>query len=102
MKKYAMISQPMRGKTDKEILAVKAHATVALRMMGYEVIDTFFDRPDQNDGHINRPLYSLAMSLGTMARCDAVYFCEGWEDTRGCKIEHDAAAAYGLELLYEG
>ena len=24
-----------------------------------------------------------------------------WEDARGCKIEHDAAKAYGLEVLYE-
>lgn len=23
------------------------------------------------------------------------------EDARGCKIEHDAAVAYGLEVLYE-
>lgn len=29
------------------------------------------------------------------------YFCKGWENARGCRIEHDAAVAYGLEVLYE-
>lgn len=28
-------------------------------------------------------------------------FCKGWENARGCRIEHDAAVAYGLEVLYE-
>lgn len=33
--------------------------------------------------------------------CNAAYFCKGWENARGCRIEHDAAVAYGLEVLYE-
>lgn len=42
-------------------------------------------------------LYALAAHEAT----HAAYFCKGWEDARGCKIEHDAATAYGLEVLYE-
>ena len=26
---------------------------------------------------------------------------KGWENARGCKIEHDAAVAYGLDIIYE-
>ena len=29
-------------------------------------------------------------------------FCKGWENARGCRIEHEAAKAYGLEIIYEG
>lgn len=36
-----------------------------------------------------------------MSLCHAAYFCKGWEKARGCKIEHDAAVAYGLEIIYE-
>lgn len=36
-----------------------------------------------------------------MAKCDAVYFCSGWENARECKIEHDAAISYGMLVLYE-
>mgnify|MGYP004482326911 FL=1 len=41
------------------------------------------------------------MKKKAMSRCDSVYFAEGWEAARGCRIEHEAAVAYGLEVLYE-
>lgn len=43
----------------------------------------------------------LAKSLENMSLCHAAYFCKGWENARGCKIEHDAAVAYGLDIIYE-
>jgi len=36
-----------------------------------------------------------------MSLCHKVYFAKGWEQARGCKIEHDAAIRYGLEVIYE-
>lgn len=36
-----------------------------------------------------------------MSKCNAAYFCTGWENARGCRIEHAAAKAYGLQILYE-
>ena len=32
---------------------------------------------------------------------EAVYFCKGWENARGCKLEHAVAEAYGLTIIYE-
>ena len=49
----------------------------------------------------NRPLCFLAKSLENMSLCHAAYFCKGWEETRGCRIEHEAAKAYGLKIIYE-
>lgn len=46
------------------------------------------------------PLHYLAMSLESMSSCNVIYFCPGWENARGCRIEHDAAAEYGLEVMY--
>lgn len=51
--------------------------------------------------HARLPLCYLAKSLENMSLCHAAYFCKGWENARGCRIEHDAAVAYGLEVLYE-
>lgn len=101
-KKYAMISQLMRDKTDEEILATRNKAVETLHNLGYEVVNTFFNQnePDPDDVK-NHPLYSLAKSLIEMSKCDTVYFCEGWEKGRGCVIEHNAAAAYGLNILDE-
>lgn len=54
-------------------------------------------------GVVNIPLCFLAKSLENMSKCHVAYFCKGWdaENVRGCKIEHDAAKAYGLEIMYE-
>lgn len=104
MSKKAMISQPMAGKTDEDIAATRDLAVAKLRQMGYEVAGTVFSFSDEQlealEVH-NASLYYLASSLQAMSRCDCVYFCKGWEDARGCRIEHDAALAYGLEVIYD-
>lgn len=105
--KKAMISQPMAGKTDEEIVATRDLAVAKLRQMGYEVVNTLFtdewysDEAMKERGVVQVPLCFLAKSLENMSLCHAAYFVKGWEDARGCKIEHDAAKAYGLEVLYE-
>lgn len=50
-------------------------------------------------GVVQIPLCFLAKSLENMSLCHAAYFCKGWENARGCRIEHDAAVAYGLILF---
>jgi hypothetical protein len=27
--------------------------------------------------------------------------CKGWGNARGCKIEHEVAKAYGVDIIYE-
>ena len=49
----------------------------------------------------NIPLCFLAKSLENMSLCHAAFFCKGWESARGCKIEHEAAVAYGLDIIEE-
>ena len=105
--KKAMLSQPMAGKTNEEIVATREKAISALEERGYEVVNTLFaDEWYSKDamterGVVQIPLCFLAKSLENMSRCHAAYFCKGWENARGCRIEHEAAVAYGLEILYE-
>lgn len=80
--KKAMLSQPMAGKTDEEIIETREKAM-------------------KERGVVQIPLCFLAKSLENMSLCHAAYFCKGWENARGCRIEHDAAVAYGLEIIYE-
>ena len=106
-KKKAMLSQPMAGKTEEEIVATRERAIAALEAAGYEVVNTLFTdewyskEKMEERGVAQIPLCFLAKSLENMSLCHAVYFCEGWEDARGCRIEHDAALAYGLEIIEE-
>ncbi len=106
-KKKAMISQPMASRTDAEIVDAREKAFEELESMGYEVVNTLFtdewysDEAMRERGVVQVPLCYLAKSLENMSLCHAAYFCKGWENARGCRIEHDAAVAYGLEVLYE-
>lgn len=105
--KKAMLSQPMAGKTNEEIIATREKAISVLKEKGYEIVNTLFtDEWYSKDaiaerGVVQIPLCFLAKSLENMSRCHAAYFCKGWENARGCRIEHEAAVAYGLEIFYE-
>ena len=103
----AMLSQPMAGKTDEEIIATRERAISTLRELGYEIVNTLFTdewysrEKMEGRGVVQIPLCFLAKSLENMSLCHAAYFCKGWENARGCRIEHDAAVAYGLTVIYE-
>lgn len=105
--KKAMLSQPMAGKSWAEIITTREKAIKELKERGYEVVNTLFtdewysDNAMKERGVVNIPLCFLAKSLENMSKCHAVYFCHGWEQARGCQIEHAAAVAYGLEIIYE-
>lgn len=104
--KKAMISQPMAGKSDKEITEAREKAIEKLESMGYEVVNTLFTDEWYSKENMAQmvavqvPLYFLAKSLENMSLCHAAFFCKGWEHARGCRIEHEAALAYGLEIIY--
>lgn len=86
----AMLSQPMAGKADEEIIVTREKAVKALQKRGYEVVNTLFtDEWYSNEsmkerGVVQIPLCFLAKSLENMSLCHAVYFCKGWENARGC------------------
>lgn len=96
--KRLFISQPMRDKTDEEILAERERAIEsAKKHLGedVEVIDSFFkDAP-----HDAKPLWYLAKSLELLATADVAYFCKNWDKYRGCKIENTCAIEYGIDVI---
>ena len=98
--KKLFISQPMKGKTDEEILAVREKAIKAAeKLIGetVEVIDSFF-RSAPVDA---KPLWFLGKSLELLSTADVAYFAPGWNDFRGCKIEHTCAVEYNIDRIEE-
>lgn len=90
------ISQPMRGRSDDEITAEREYVKLATERLLKEdvvVIDSFFQGGDM------RPLEYLGESLKLLADADWAWFCEGWEQARGCKIENTCAREYGIPIL---
>jgi len=105
--KKAMLSQPMKGLTDEQIVEARERAIKYLDDQGYEIVNTFFtdewySKEKMTDrGVVQIPICFLAKSLEAMSLCDAVYFVKGWAEARGCKIEHEVAKQYGVTTLYE-
>ena len=103
----AIISQPMNGLTDEEIVAARNRAIERLEERGYEVVNTLFTdewyskKSMEERGVKQIGLCYLAKSLENMSKCDVAFFCKGWENARGCKIEHTAAEAYGVTIIEE-
>lgn len=98
--KKLFISQSMRGKTDEEILAVREKAIrSAEKMLGepVEVIDSFFQSAPADA----RPLWFLGKSLELLSTADVAFFAEGWNEFRGCKIEHTCAVEYNIDRIEE-
>lgn len=91
------ISQPTKGKSDKEIQEVKEAAIDEVRnMFGEEVnvIESFIkeDNPDKT----NPGLWYMGKSILLMSKADVVYFAKGWREARGCVIENFIANEYNL------
>lgn len=105
--KKAMLSQPMAGRSEQEMIETRERAIAALEAKGFETVNTLFtdewysEQAMKERGVVQIPLCFLAKSLENMSLCHAAYFCKGWEQARGCRIEHEAAKAYGLEIIYE-
>ena len=64
-----MISQPMNGKTKKDIETDRANIVKQLEEEGHEVLNTIIDIDEEKD-----PLYYLGQCISIMANADAVVF----------------------------
>lgn len=90
----------MRGRTDKEILAVREKAVKsAEKQVGepVEVIDSFFQSAPVN----TKPLWYLGESLKLLSQADVAFFAKGWNEARGCRIENTCAIEYGIKVIVE-
>ena len=85
-----MISQPMRGKTNEQIRKEREELIEELKRQGHEVIDTVLDITE-----CKSPIYYLSKSIELLDKADAVVFMKGWQEARGCRIEHEVALEYG-------
>lgn len=102
-----MISQRMAGLTEEQIDETRNRFLQFAKKENYEVVNTLFrdewysKESMESRGVVQIPLCFLAKALENMSKCHVAYFAEGWEFARGCCIEHEAAMAYGLDIIYE-
>lgn len=100
------ISQGMRGKTNEDILAERNKAIKIFKEMfsneDIEVLDSFFKDDIEPEDVSVSGVWWLGKSLELLAKADVAYFVDGWQDYRGCRIEHTVCKEYGIKTIGKG
>lgn len=105
------ISMPMNDKSDEEILAERNRIASEIKEKyevngGHvEILDSLFgitadDVPTDKEV-TSLGVYYLGHSVLLLSHADAIYMAPGYENHRGCLIEHQIAKAYGITVLNE-
>ena len=93
--KKLFISQPERVTTDGADAAALMADVYMKTHEEIEVIKSFFESAPTDA----TPLWYLGESLKLLGTADFAVFAPGWQDYRGCRIEHDAATQYGIPIV---
>ena len=88
-----MISQPMKNKNNDEIRDERKNLIQKLTEEGYDVIDTIIS--ENAPPNTDEAIYYLSKSIEFISKVDGVVFMKGWDNARGCRIEHLVAKEYG-------
>ena len=91
------ISQPTIGKTEAEIArTTRVLMERAKKRFGeVELLEVKLCGIPEDA----QPLWFLGKALETMSQADVVYFANGWEKSKRCRLENQCAMAYGLNII---
>ena len=98
--KKIFISQPIGGKTESQIFFERRKAFHKIeRILGEPI--TLINSIIRKFSPTDSSLWYLGRSIQKMAVADIVFFVKGWENARGCRIEHLCAEEYGYRIIEE-
>lgn len=64
---------------------------------GFEAVNPFDNGVDQSeDWRVH-----MKADIKMLVECDAICMMDGWEQSKGCKLELDVASSCGLTVYYE-
>ena len=63
----------------------------------WEIIPPFDVCPDPDKPYS----YYMGKDIEALLECDAIYLCEGWQNSKGCMAEFEVARIYGKEIMFE-
>ena len=93
-----MISQPMSGVPDSEVRRIQSELKDKFGKYHIEVVDSFLTEEVEQSN--NPGVFYLGRTLTNfMHDVDAVYFVDGWQRARGCRIERKICEEYHIMIL---
>jgi hypothetical protein len=114
MRKTIYISVPMAERKEEQIEADVQNAMQRLSEIWAAKLELYFidprevakrwDKLADNTISITVPkIYNAYLGFDIaflLENADAVAFCRGWENSKGCRLEFAAAEIYGKEIIY--
>lgn len=82
------VSLPITGRPLDKAKRMAEATKALLASMGFKAITPFDVCPEPD----LRYAQYMGRDIEALLECDAVYFCPGWADSKGCLLEHQAAA----------
>lgn len=91
------ISGAISGHDIEERKCAFAKRAESFKRKGFKAV-SFLDNGLSQDASYEA---HMRADIALMLTCDSVYMMEGWQNSRGAKMEHDVAEICGLEIFYE-
>lgn len=95
------ISQPMNGLSDEDILEVRNKIIDNISAIDEDAVILDSIVADEAPLESSQALWYLSQSIAILSQADTIYLARGWENSRGCKIEHECAEEYGIIIIEE-
>ena len=92
-----MLSSPMKGKTQEEI---EEEREEMFEKIGYMDVDYVVMETVIKDAEKKSELECFSESIWLMSKADVLCMGYGWQEARGCRLEHDIAKAYNMPIIY--
>ncbi len=71
-------------------------AARALRAEGHDVVNPAEINPDPSAGWLS----CMRADIRELVTCDAIYLLQGWENSRGARLEARIAEGLGFQMIF--
>lgn len=95
MKVY--ISLPITGHDIEEAEANCIYASGVIQAKGHTPVSPLDVSPDSDATYAEH----MGNDIEALLNCEAVLFLPGWQTSKGCRLEYEAAVIYGKEMYFD-
>lgn len=97
--KTLFISQPIDNLSPAEIEEARATAILEVKKMFKEELQIVSEKPVGVVSNPSLHLIKLGESIINLSYANIAYFAEGWQEEKGCRVQHSCALLYNIPFV---
>ena len=91
------ISLPISGRDIEEVEASCIFAAGVIEKKGHTPVSPLEVSPDPDATYAEH----IGTDITALLVCEAVLFSPGWQTSKACRLEYEAAVIYGKEMYFD-